>query len=264
MKFKAISLLSLLPRSPVEFYERVTEYAGVRIDTILNVRPKYNAISMEHGISRLFPGRGSEVNKILSEDSLAQIETHVNQRQFELPASAPFGQFHNGDPFLARLCYLVVRMIQPARVVETGVCYGVTSSYLLAAMNKNNYGHLHSIDLPPLGSKGDDYVGWLVPNELKDRWTLRRGTSERLLASVVEELETLDLFIHDSLHTFKNMKQEFDTSWSALNSRGILISDDIEGNDAFLQMVKSHQPEISVIMEQKNKSSLVGAAVKRE
>jgi predicted O-methyltransferase YrrM len=264
MKSKAISLLSLLPRRPMEFYERVTEYAGVRIDTILQVRPKYNAIPIEHGISRLFPGRSSEINEILNEDSLTHIEMHVNQRQFELPATAPFSQFHNGDPYLARLCYLVVRMIRPARVVETGVCYGVTSSYLLAAMNKNNYGHLYSIDLPPLGSNGDDYVGWLVPNELKDRWTLRRGTSERLLTSIVEELGELDLFIHDSLHTFKNMKQEFDTSWSALNSAGILISDDIEGNVAFLQMVKSLRPELSVIMKQKNKDSLVGVAVKRK
>jgi predicted O-methyltransferase YrrM len=262
MKSKAISLLSLLPRRPVEFYERVTEYAGGRIDTILQVRPKYNAISIEHGISRLFPGRSSETNEILSEESLTQIEKHVNQRQFELPASAPFSQFHNGDPILGRLCYLVVRMIQPTKIVETGVCYGVTSSYLLAALNKNNYGHLYSIDLPPLGSNGDDYVGWLVPNELKDRWTLRRGSSDRLLAPIVQELGTLDLFIHDSLHTFKNMKQEFGTTWPALNSRGIVISDDIEGNNAFLQMVKSHQPEISVILKEKSKDSLVGVAVK--
>jgi predicted O-methyltransferase YrrM len=264
MNSKAISLLSLLPRNPVEFYDRVAEYAGARFDTIFQVHPKYNAVSIEHGISHLFRGRASEVKEVLSEDSFTQIEKHVNQRQLELPASAPFGQFHNGDPHLGRLCYLVVRMIRPARVVETGVCYGVTSSYLLAALNKNNYGHLYSIDLPPLGSNGDDYVGWLVPNELKDRWTLRRGTSERLLAPIVQELGTLDLFIHDSLHTFKNMKQEFETSWSALNSRGILISDDIEGNDAFLQVVKSHQPEISVILKEKNKDSLVGVAVKRK
>jgi predicted O-methyltransferase YrrM len=262
MKSKTISLLSLLPRNPVEFYDRVAEYAGVRFDSILQVRPKYNAVSLEHGISLVFPGHSSEINEILNEDSLTQIEMHVNQRQLELPASAPFGLFHNGDPWLARLCYLAVRMIRPARVVETGVCYGVTSSYLLAALKKNNYGHLYSIDLPPLGSNGDDYVGWLVPNELKDRWTLRRGTSERLLAPIVKELGTLDLFIHDSLHTFKNMKQEFETSWSALNSKGILISDDIDGNDAFLQMVKSHQPETSVILKEKNKDSLLGVAVK--
>jgi predicted O-methyltransferase YrrM len=263
MNSKTLSLLSLLPRNPVEFYDRVAEYAGARFDAILQSRPKYSPVSVENGISHLFPGRTSEVNEILKEDSLARIETHINQRQFELPDSAPFGRFHNGDPYLGRLCYLVVRMIRPASVVETGVCYGVTSSYLLAAMNKNNYGRLYSIDLPPLGSHGDDYVGWLVPNELKDRWTLRRGTSERLLAPLVKELGNLDLFIHDSLHTFKNMKEEFEISWSALNSRGFLISDDIEGNNAFLQMVKSLQPEVFVVLNEKNKDSLVGVAVKR-
>lgn len=56
MKSKAINLLSLLPRNPIEFYDRVAEYAGVRFDTILQDRPKYNAFSIEHGISLVFPG----------------------------------------------------------------------------------------------------------------------------------------------------------------------------------------------------------------
>jgi predicted O-methyltransferase YrrM len=198
----------------------------------------------------------------LNEDSLTKIERHVKHRQVELPANAPFGLFHNGDPWLARLCYLAVRMIRPTKVVETGVCYGVTSAYLLAAMNENNHGQLHSIDLPPLGTNGDDYVGWLVPNELKHRWMLHRGTSDRLLRSLVTNLGALDLFIHDSLHTCKNMTQEFETSWPVLRAGGILISDDIEGNDAFLKMINLRKPELSVVMKGKNKNSLFGVAVK--
>src|ERR1700691_3829793 len=98
MNSKAISLLSLLPQNPVKFYDRIAEYAGARFDTIFQVRPKYNAVSIERGISHLFRGRASEVNEILNEDSFTQIEKYVSQRQIELPANAPFGVFHNGDP----------------------------------------------------------------------------------------------------------------------------------------------------------------------
>jgi predicted O-methyltransferase YrrM len=262
MKSKAISLLSLLPRRPIEFYERVADYADLRKDTILRSRTEYQAISIEEGIASLFDGQNSDSNKILVEGSLTQIERHVKKRQAELPPDAPFGLFHNGDPWLARLCYLAVRILRPTKVVETGVCYGVTSAYLLAAMNENNHGQLHSIDLPPLGTNGDDFIGWLVPDELKDRWMLHRGTSDRLLGSLVTNLGTLDLFIHDSLHTYKNMKQEYETSWPALRPGGILISDDIEGNEAFLQMIKLGKPEFSVVMKEENKDSLVGVAVK--
>jgi len=263
MKSKAINLLSLLPHNPVEFYERVADFTDSRVDTLFHARTRYDAVPVEEGFSAIFDHHDFDLQSVWEEDALLEIEEHIRQRQSDLQQNAPFSLSHNGDPRLGRLCYAIARMIKPRNVVETGVCYGVTSAYVLAAMRQNRHGHLYSIDLPPLVSNNADFVGWLVPNELKERWTLNRGTSARLLGALIRDLGTLDLFIHDSLHTFRNMKHEFDSAWPAIRGGGVLISDDIEGNNAFSQLVHSVKPLLSVVMKEKNKDSLLGVAVKR-
>ena len=92
-----------------------------------------------------------------------------------LPPDAPFSLFHNGDFGLGRLCYMLVRVTRPSSVVETGVCYGVTSAFLLQAIRVNGNGCLHSIDFPPFGQSGDEFVGRLVPEQLRSYWRLHRG-----------------------------------------------------------------------------------------
>src|ERR1051326_7722748 len=60
--------------------------------------------------------------------------------------------------------YAAIRAFRPETVVETGVANGVSSSYILLALEKNKQGTLHSIDigtdkyLPP-----GKTVGWTVP-----------------------------------------------------------------------------------------------------
>ena len=42
------------------------------------------------------------------------------------------------------------------------------------------------------------------------------------------------MFLHDSLHTYKNMLFEYNTSWPFIKKNGFLISDDVSENNAFL------------------------------
>ena len=44
--------------------------------------------------------------------------------------------------------YTLSRSIKPGIVVETGVASGISSAYILRALDKNNHGKLFSIDLP--------------------------------------------------------------------------------------------------------------------
>src|SRR5438067_2085797 len=60
--------------------------------------------------------------------------------------------------------YAAVRAFAPDCIVETGVANGVSSSYLLLALQKNKRGNLHSVGLAdtaflPVGKD----PGWLVP-----------------------------------------------------------------------------------------------------
>jgi hypothetical protein len=103
-----------------------------------------------------------------------------------------------GGDFFAKsalLQYVVTRALQPTIVVETGVANGISSHYILLAMHKNEHGHLYSIDI---GEHGDASFlppgkthGWVVPDHLRDRWTLQFGDSMALLPTLLQELKTI-------------------------------------------------------------------------
>lgn len=137
------------------------------------------------------------------------------------------------------LQYSAVRAFRPKVVVETGVANGVSSAYLLLALEKNGSGTLYSIEvgdrsyLPP-GREN----GWIVPEFLRSKWVLRLGDSKDLLPKVLAETQPVDVFIHDSLHTYEHMRWEFRTAYPFLRSGGVLISDDALWNKAFPEFAR--------------------------
>lgn len=130
--------------------------------------------------------------------------------------------------------YALVRALQPEMVVETGVANGVSTSYVLLAMEKNGRGHLHSIDIGDPASVPPGLApGWAVPERLRGRWTMHLGDTRKLLPPLLERLGTLDLFIHDSLHTYEHMMFEFECAWPHIRPGGFLIADDALWNASF-------------------------------
>jgi GT2 family glycosyltransferase len=127
---------------------------------------------------------------------------------------------------LLRIVGVVVRVLRPERMVETGVARGRTTATALAAMAENEKGHLHSVDLPPL-AVDRDFIGQAVPEELRDRWTLHVGPSRFVLPKVVAEAAPIDVFLHDSDNTYGSMLEEYRTAWPKIRSGGLLLSDDV-------------------------------------
>jgi predicted O-methyltransferase YrrM len=121
--------------------------------------------------------------------------------------------------------YLLVRAARPNMVVETGVLYGASSAHILAALIRNGGGELHSLEL------GRDHRepphDHFVPRDLQRHWTLVIGDSRHELRSVLKRCAPVDMFLHDSLHTFDHMTWEFETALPYLSPVGILASDDI-------------------------------------
>jgi predicted O-methyltransferase YrrM len=147
------------------------------------------------------------------------------------------------------LQYALVRAAKPAMILETGVASGVSTAYLLLALKKNNHGVLQSIEigdtayLPP----GRE-PGWVVPDWLRDRWTMHIGDSRALLQPIAQKLAPLDIFIHDSLHVYDHMMFEFNEAFPFLRTGGILISDDAMWNPAFNEFsARVHAPESRII-----------------
>src|SRR2546429_115192 len=103
--------------------------------------------------------------------------------------------------------YAAVRALRPDCIVETGVANGVSSSYLLLALQKNKRGHLHSIGLGDRAFLlvGRD-LGWLVPEWLRATWQVHLGDARDILPRLLNRLGKIGVFIHDSLHTYDHMK----------------------------------------------------------
>ena len=52
--------------------------------------------------------------------------------------------------------YALMRRLAPRTVVETGVCNGFSTAFILAALERNGAGELHSLDFPEV--IGEDYA----------------------------------------------------------------------------------------------------------
>jgi predicted O-methyltransferase YrrM len=130
--------------------------------------------------------------------------------------------------------YAAVRAFAPEVVVETGVASGVSSSYLLLAMQKNGRGRLHSIGLDdPHFLPPGKAPGWIVPDWLKSNWQLHLGDAREILPGLLKELGSVDVFIHDSLHTYEHMLWEFRAAFPYIRAGGLLFCDDALWNSAF-------------------------------
>jgi len=199
-------------------------------------------LSLAESCALLLAADIARVRRYLREAVYCRVEDHIS-RAVEGRA---LGQIK--DP---EILYAVCRILKPLRIVETGVASGISSAFMLEALRRNMKGHLFSIDLPnyeevlaqkqvapykpgsSVNLPSGFVTGWVIPPNLRSMWTLKIGLSSEVLARLLEELGEIDLFLHDSEHTYENMMIEFKTAWSFLRPGGCLFSHDFAWNSAF-------------------------------
>jgi len=151
------------------------------------------------------------------------------------------------------LLYVLVRVLRPARILETGVYYGGNTVFLLKGLHDNESGNLVSVDLPDSRVRNgsarnggscarhpgvgetelygsDALPGFLVPESLLPRWQL-------ILGSSLEEIPRLDgdfdFYVHDSEHSFQFLQRELELALPRLTPDATLVVDDIDWSNAF-------------------------------
>lgn len=153
--------------------------------------------------------------------------------------------------------YLVCRYLRPSKVVETGVHHGFSSAFMLKALEEMG-GRLYSIDLPNVEYEADDgrihrdvlspqsETGFVVPERLRVNWELILGDSREKLPELLQSIGEIDIFHHDSAHTYDLMTFEYETVWPYLKHDGLLLSHDADWNNAFEDFCLRHSADYRV------------------
>jgi Methyltransferase domain len=163
----------------------------------------------------------SDVRRLLTEQNLSV-------------GRGAYGGWDDADPAFARAVWCLARHLRPANVVETGVARGITTRFLLEAIERNGSGRLWSIDLPPLLDRElRSQTAAAIPERCRKHWQYVEGSSRRRLPPLLADLDVIDLFVHDSIHTGRNLRFELDRVLAVLGARGAVVSDDVHMNAAF-------------------------------
>ena len=149
------------------------------------------------------------------------------------------------------MLYALVREINPSYAIETGVLHGLTSAFMLRALDCNGNGRLVSVDLPsyfhagPVNRDGftdtlppEKEPGWVVAEAYRHRWDLRLGNSLEILPKVFARYGKAGLFVHDSEHTYETMWGEMTLAWEHLEQGGVMVCDNVDSNTSFFDFCR--------------------------
>lgn len=172
---------------------------------------------------------------VMEYDAVAA-ELAERYRTVNLPQPAEYAI----EAVTSKLLFLIVRALRPATVFETGVANGHSTFVLLAALKRNGSGRLHSTDIR-------DDIAALVDSPMRFPWKYHRlplTRSREALESLVASLPPIDLFLHDSDHSYAWQRFEYDALRKHLARGGVLISDDVDASYAFLDFCElgGYQP----------------------
>ncbi len=117
--------------------------------------------------------------------------------------------------------YAIVRAKQPDHVVETGTHLGLGSCAIAAALLRNGHGRLTTIDIDP-------EAGYLIGEPWANVIDRRIGDSIDMLTKLSE----VDMFLHDSLHTYDYETRELMAVGPNLHADAIILSDNAHESSA--------------------------------
>jgi len=132
--------------------------------------------------------------------------------------------------------YGLTRWLRPTVVVESGGFVGMSSAFILKALadEKLTAAKLYSIEW-----NEECEQGALIPDELRSAsggFVPMRGKVEDYLER--DQLpRSIDMFLHDSSHSYRHMLWEFRQFWPRLRDGGLLVSHDVQMNAAFPEFV---------------------------
>jgi len=132
--------------------------------------------------------------------------------------------------------YGLTRWLRPNAIVESGGYIGMSSAFILKALADEQLttAKLYSVEL-----SCDCEQGALIPAELRSGsgvFVPMHGKIEDFLKRNALP-SPIDMFLHDSSHSYRHMLWEFRQFWQRLRDGGLLVSHDVQMNAAFPEFV---------------------------
>jgi hypothetical protein len=181
------------------------------------------------------PDRARQLVAECLEDEQLRRDIDGHRRPALLPRHPPIG------PRI--LWYAVVRLVRPQLVVETGVWYGIGSTVLLRALERNeSEGHAGRL----LSFDPDPTAGWVVPARHRDRWTLVRATTEAALHASLRG-RRVDVFVHDTPSLYERERGEFETAIESAAPLCVLISGNGNNTRALPDLCAEHDLDYRLV-----------------
>lgn len=147
--------------------------------------------------------------------------------------------------------YALVRAVRPALVVETGTEKGLGSLVVAAALLRNRTGRLVTIDV-------HSDTGFLIQEPYSAVVDRRIGDSLNVLAGLNM---SVDMFIHDSLHTREHELSEYRTVERWLSPNALVLSDNAHATDALPSWAEASGRRFSYFQETPERHWYRGAGI---
>lgn len=137
------------------------------------------------------------------------------------------------------LLYFLSRALRPSTVVETGVAAGFSTQAVLAALHANQAGRLLSSDFPYFRlDRPEQYVGILVEDGVKDRWSLYLRGDRANLPEILHSCPFIDLLHYDSDKSYRGRRFAMEQLGPHLGVDSHVVMDDIQDNTFFKDLVE--------------------------
>jgi predicted O-methyltransferase YrrM len=172
-------------------------------------------------------------------DAVARFAAEIRASDFMAEMIRRRDAYGSGGAMGALDCatlYGLTRWLRPAAIVESGGYIGMSSAFILKALadEKLTAAKLYSIELSQECDQGA-----LIPGELRSisgGFVPMGGKVEDFIKR--NELpSSIDMFLHDSSHSYPHMLWEFRQFWPRLRDGGLLVSHDVQMNAAFPEFI---------------------------
>ncbi len=149
--------------------------------------------------------------------------------------------------------HTLIKASNSTKIIETGVAYGWSTLAILLAIKDNKKASLISNDMPYIKMNNDDYVGCIVPEDLKKQWTLQRLADVNGIPKALASFNNqIDACHYDSDKSYTGRMWASPLLWNALVENGLFIADDINDNLGFKHFCESIQ-QTPIIIEHQGK-----------